>query len=296
MKKQIVGLCLGVFWLGMLSADAADGPVSLTRVFPNKVRYSPGEKGTVQVTLNNNSDQDQTVTLASEIAQELARITPGAGRDVTVPRGKELTVDLPMTAPREEYGCAVRVRALQGGQVIAQAEDMFSVAVNVWKVGLGADINIASSSGYSWQTPESAQNDLKKSRAHYFNWWEKMFWAPDDWGDLTPKEEKWRSGEGGRLEIKSVIKNFIALAKANGIASVTYGKCVSGGPAGWEIARRHPDWFLQSPYGQPSGGTYQYRVFSTGQVEHYQRQCRRSRPMVLSLPAPDFAGGAGLGH
>ena len=62
--------------------------LELLRVFPNKVRYSPGEQGTVQVALRNPSDQDQTVALASEIVQELARITPGAGRDVTVPLRK----------------------------------------------------------------------------------------------------------------------------------------------------------------------------------------------------------------
>lgn len=248
-------------WASLAQAPAPVNPVQLVKIFPNKVRYQRGEQGTVQVVLHNTTATEQAVTLEGDITQELALVTPLPQRKVTVPANNDLAIDLPFTAPARDYGCAVSVRVMQDDKEIARALDMCNVAENVWNVALGASLNIGSSSGYAWQTPEGLQNDLKKSRANYFNWWEKMFWAPDDWGDLTPKEEKWRSGEGGRLEVKSTIKNFITLAKANGIASVTYGKCVSGGPAGWEIARRHPDWFLQNPYGQPSGGTYNTAYF-----------------------------------
>ncbi|HOF86791.1 MAG TPA: glutamine amidotransferase, partial [Armatimonadota bacterium] len=51
------------------------------------------------------------------------------------------------------------------------------------------------------------------------------------------------------------------LANANGIASMTYGKSTAGGPAGWEIARRHPDWFKQDAAGRIIG-TYNTDIFA----------------------------------
>jgi uncharacterized membrane protein len=71
----------------------------------------------------------------------------------------------------------------------------------------------------------------------------------------------WYSGIGGRYEIKRVIKEFIGLAQASGIVSVTYAHGTDDGPAGWELARRHPDWFVQDALGRPVG-IYDTSVFA----------------------------------
>ncbi len=233
--------------------------LQITRVFPNKVRYLRGEAGTLAVTLMNPGDAAQTVTLEGDLTQELARTTPLAPRQVTIPAGEGTTVNLPFTAPTHDYGCAARVRAKQGEAVLAEAQDVFAVADELWKVGNGAgEIGIMTMSGFPWVNPAQ---DLARCRERYYTWWEKMFWPPDDFGNMTPEAEEWFSGQGGRYEIKRVIKEFIALAKANGIASVTYGKGTAGGPAGWELARRHPDWFVQDLVGRPVG-IYDTSVFA----------------------------------
>ncbi|NIR02201.1 MAG: hypothetical protein GTN78_18730, partial [Gemmatimonadales bacterium] len=84
-------------------------------------------------------------------------------------------------------------------------------------------------------------------------WWEKEFWAPDDWGDLTPDEEQWISGQAARWENASRIQEFIADVKPQGIKSITYGKHTAGGPAGWELMRQNPEWFYATPQGTPAG-------------------------------------------
>lgn len=257
-----IGCSTALLLLGAAQAEqpvTASAPrIQLVRVFPGKVRYLPNEKGSVQVTLRNTGATDEAVTVTAELVQELARVTPLAPQPATLPAEKETTVDLPFTAPAQEYGCAVRVQAMQNGTVLARAQDMFAVARHVWPVAIGANLTIMDMSGRPWQNPPQ---DIKTARERYFNWWEKMFWPPDDWGNMNPATESWFSGQSGRYEVKKVLKEFTRLARANGIASVTYGKSVAGGPAGWEIARQHPDWFKQDAGGRIIG-TYETELFA----------------------------------
>jgi uncharacterized membrane protein len=270
--KRHLGTFLGICCLVSLApgASRAQPPapasaVQLVTVSPNKVRYRDGEQGTVRVTLHNAAAMDQAVTLEGDLVQELALVTPLPTREVTVPGNKDTTLDLPFTAPTHEYGCAVRVRVLQGGKEIAQAQDMFNVADNVWDVAIGADLPFMGNGG-SGTPGQNPPKDIETARKFYFNWCEKMFWAPDDWGNLTPQEENWFAGEGGCYESNSVIQAFTALGKAIGLVSVTYGKNTGGGPAGWEVARQHPDWFKQDATGHFLG-TYNTDIFARYDVK-----------------------------
>jgi len=243
--------CFLCFALLALPALADESPVQIVHVTTNKVHYLRGEAGSAQVTLTNTGAQALTLSLEGEITQELARATPFPAKAVTLPAGKELTVDFPFTAPMQDYGGVIAVRAVQGGTVLARGQEMFGVSDALWNIAIGANVtDWMDQTGWPWTNPA---NGLKIARAQYFNWWEKMFWSPDMFGNLTPAEERWYSGQGGRDEIKTVIKRCAALAKANGIASITYSINTSGGPAGWEIARRHPDWYLSGENGQPRG-------------------------------------------
>ena len=262
MPRARVGLFAALLMLstayGQQTEQTNVPPIEILRVLPNKVRYLPGEQGRVQVTLRNNSITEQAAEVAGDMVQELARVTPLAPQKVTLPARKETAVEILFTAPTHEYGAAVRVRALQDGAVRAQAQDAFAVARSVWPVAIGAHLTMMDMSGRPWQDPPK---DIKIARERYFNWWEKMFWPPDDWGDMTPTGESWFSGQGGRYEVKKVLKEFTALARSNGIASVTYGKSTGGGPAGWEIARQHPDWFTEDAAGRIVG-TYDTDLFA----------------------------------
>jgi len=108
--------------------SGANVPVQLDGIRPNKVRYRRGEAGTIQVTLRNPAVAEQSVTVDGELTQELALTTPLPARAVPVPAGKTITVDLPFTAPRREYGCAARVRVKQGETLLAQEQEMFGVS------------------------------------------------------------------------------------------------------------------------------------------------------------------------
>ena len=150
------------------------------------------------------------------------------------------------------YGCEAKVTMAQGNTVLDTRSDVFNVSDNVWKVALGASgISIMGMSGYC--SPASLENDLRICRENYANWWEKMFWPPDDWGDMTPDRDEWISGQSARWESAKNIKAFIAMAKPQGIKSITYGKHGTGGPEGWELTRKHPEWFYTDEQGHVVG-------------------------------------------
>ena len=46
---------------------------------------------------------------------------------------------------------------------------------------------------------------------------------------------------------------MVAACKPHGIKSITYGKHVAMNNEGWELVRRHPDWFYMDDKGRPCG-------------------------------------------
>ena len=86
---------------------------------------------------------------------------------------------------------------------------------------------------------------------------EYFFWAPDDFGNLTPEEDQWFSGQSKYLISQQDIHAVIDAAHAQGLAAVTYGKnwmSVSGmqvGRDGVELVRQHPEWCQWMVGGSP---------------------------------------------
>jgi uncharacterized membrane protein len=236
-----------------LSFTRLDGGLALTKVRPRKLLYEPGEAGVVDVTVQNFTNHEMSGTLQLTLTQELDRADPQPTGPVMVPPGQAAEVALPFPGRTLQYGCQARVRVTQGEAVLDEVSDVFGVSDNVFRVGMGVgtgDLYMSGSSGYA--TAEKIALDVERCRETYTNWWEKMFWAPDDWGDLTPEAEEWISGQSARWENASRIREFIAALKPHGIKAVTYAQNSAKGPAGWERMRQHPEWFYANPQGTPS--------------------------------------------
>lgn len=234
-----------------LSLECLDEGLALTKVRPRKILYEPGESGFVDVTVQNFMDQEVSATLELTLIQELDRADPQPGTPITVRAGQTLEVALPFTGRTLQYGCEARVRLIQGEQILDEVSDFFGVSDNVFQVGLGGTTGlvITSSSGYA--DAETIASDVERCRTNYSNWWEKMFWAPDNWGDLTPEAEEWISGQSARWENANRIREFIAALKPHGIKAITYAQGSAKGPSGWELLRQHPEWFYAAPGGTP---------------------------------------------
>ncbi len=86
---------------------------------------------------------------------------------------------------------------------------------------------------------------------------EYFFWGPDDFGNLTPDEAQWFSGQGNYLITQADVHAVIDAAHANGLAAVTYGKNIMSTTGlqvnrdGAELTRRHPEWAQWMCSGEP---------------------------------------------
>ena len=82
---------------------------------------------------------------------------------------------------------------------------------------------------------------------------EYFFWAPDDFGNLTPEEDVWYSGQALYRISQADIHAVIDAAHADGLDAVTYGKnwMAVAGQHGVELVRRHPEWCQWMANGQP---------------------------------------------
>jgi len=143
-----------------------------------------------------------------------------------------------------------------------KAYSYFATSDNLWKVSIGA----GSPSNSALYTETYFKNLVKSWKENYINWFEVDFWAPDDWGYMTPKEEKWVSGQAARYESKNNLKFLINEAHKYGIKAITYGKGIASAPWGMEIARKNPEWFLNGLDGLSMWGYY-----DVWQVENWNK-------------------------
>ena len=242
-------------WIGLLLVlssvrltMAAD--ISLTTFQPHKLLYTPSETGTVDALVTSTRNAPATVTLTVTFVREFTPVATLPPVTVTLQPKQTNTVAIPFTAATEEYGWTVIGELKEGDTSLDRKVDVFNVADNVLKVGVGASFEMMQPSGFGWLKPE---DDIKRARQYYMNTWEKFFWAPCDWADLCPTNAEWSSGQTGRYEVGAKITTLIRLCKDNGIRSITYSQPTSAGPRGWEVARRHPEWFHLDTLGRPAG-------------------------------------------
>ncbi|MGD0094246.1 MAG: hypothetical protein ABSE73_30430 [Planctomycetota bacterium] len=248
MRITLPGLLLAMFCLGH-SQGAEPQPLQVAGVRPDKILYD--EKALVhgEVTVKNNAKAAQTVTVRAWLEWELDQATPAQESQLTVPPGQTAVAAFNWPAAPGKFGHALKAEVRLDNAVAASGEEYFSVCNDYWNVALIA------AAGYLWQQYDNfkPKSDLKWAdetvegfRREYFNGFEKFFWAPDDFLEMAPEKEIWWSGQARYLETKAGLKGLIAKAHAQGLKAVTYAKLTGGGPAGAEMARRHPEWLWQS--------------------------------------------------
>ncbi len=228
-------------------------PVKVLRARTGKIFYKPGESASAEVSLVNTADNPQHLEVRCYEVTEFNERRRLGSQMVEVAVGVTNTFRFPFTVGRMEYGRDFQVELVQDDVVVEIASDPFGVADNVWKVAIGGNASgpVGSSALYSEQ---ASLDQIREFRDHYVNCWEKYFWAPDDWGDLTPPAgATWVSCQARRVENTEKIKSQVEESHRLGIHVLTYGKCMAGGEHGWEMARAKPHWFLTDIYGRTMG-------------------------------------------
>ena len=244
---------IDTFKLWRIELYRVDKGILVQRVRSDKVYYKPGERGTLSCEVQNVTAKSIGATVEFAVRHQIAHVGSATSRRVELAPGGKRELSFEFATDDVRFGCEASVEVRAGAELLARGGDFFSVHDEFWAVGLGGTTRITGHSGLTNLTPESIERNIEELRGQYVNWWEKIFWPPDDWGDMTPETENWMSGQSARWESATNIKTFVHALKPHGIKSITYGKHVAMGPAGWEMVRRKPEWFYHNTSYQPKG-------------------------------------------
>ena len=242
----------------LAAAAGADGPaVTVQKVYPDKLLYTPAEQVRATITLATSAATDQAVTLRCTAVSQVAQAKPLGEQPVTVPAGKtaDATVTFPAAAFR--YGVELLAEVVQGGQVVARGSEAFQVAPADEVNRVGFHGGYAGPPGYGQviqDTPDCLDRAIplgaQLMREHYINIAEFFGWAPEAFHYLAPTQAEWWDGSGVyHNTLKSTVR-ALAEFHQRGIKGVAYvwGNGASG-PLGREIARQHPEWMVHNKDG-----------------------------------------------
>ncbi|MBI3921365.1 MAG: hypothetical protein HY318_08115 [Armatimonadetes bacterium] len=231
-------------------------PVRITRVWPDRIRYKPGENGTVAVAVENLSTATQTcevrVTLQHDLDEPKSLGTP----KLTVDPGKTAEVQIPLRHDGGLFGYGLKAVALVEGKEVDAAEEYFCVHSNPWAVATGAhDEEWAEYTTPWWavfytigQGDPAIDAAVLAARKDYTTCTEFFSWSPGECFYMNPKEPFWIRGNGGDLlRSKRELQREVAGLKSHGIGCITYIAYQAMGEHTLELVQQKPEWFAYSP-------------------------------------------------
>ncbi|MFA6471455.1 MAG: hypothetical protein WCU00_05370 [Candidatus Latescibacterota bacterium] len=217
-------------WLSMLMflllfPGFVYGQTEIVSVRSGKIHYLPDERAVFIGTVQNSGSAEAKATVNCRLYRHLGEEITLGSRTVTVPPKGKADSEFSFPLDGVEYGYEVQMWLEGGGKKIS---DYFGVSRNVIKIGIMGD-------------------------SPYANYTDVFAWAPDDFGNLSPKGEHWWSGQGNYDYTKARLNERMRGWHDRGVKAVTYGKGVSGGPTGMDILIEHPDWSCYNRFGQLGG-------------------------------------------
>ncbi|MHB9132882.1 MAG: hypothetical protein ACYDBB_17580 [Armatimonadota bacterium] len=236
-------LVLVVFLTLLATVLPVQAEMHIKKAAADKIFYEPGMTATFEVTIANPDGAPASATLKVELVSDVDIREKLTEQTLTIDAGKEFT----WTKTRKldpVMGMGLVATLSRGGAVLAAKEDIFSCARSVHQVMIHGYGNHG-----GWQFSGRIDKELDtypktfadQLRSTYGNYTEKFGWAPSDMDCLTPKEDRWWSGQTAYNESKT---NMLAMIKAfhdQGIKVVTYGKASAGGVTGYELLRKYPE-------------------------------------------------------
>ena len=252
---------------------------AIIKVWPTKLCFRPGEWGSGYVTLANGMGQPRTGQLKVSIRSGLGAQQPLIVTNITLNTSESRQVPVVWKiGETEEFGRELRADLVDAdGKVTDSQGEYFTIGWNNYRLGQCRLIR-----PWTWDKDDKTmpaispqdrwfgdhnEGSVPPIRRAYATVTEYFFWAPDDFGNLTPEEEHWFSGQAQYLISQADIHAVIDAAHDNGIAVVTYGKNWMGVAGlqvkrdGIELVRQHPEWCQWMVNGHPkwSFNVDQYR-------------------------------------
>ncbi len=220
--------------------NSAGTEIYLLRARPDKLFSWQGEAVHGSATIFNNSDAAKPLTVRAWITNGLDSVVGRQEKTVEVPPfGKKQAEFSWPAAQVQPYGHAMNFEVMLEGKLIASGDDFFSSADNVWAVGIAGGHPVACTAD---QVRDMAgiESAVESVRENYTNTFEKFFWAPDDFANMTPKTEKWYSGQTRYHEQWDRLKHMCDYGRQIGVMPTTYGKAVGSGSGARDAILKRP--------------------------------------------------------
>jgi uncharacterized membrane protein len=237
--------------------------IEVFKVWPSKICYRPGEKARGTITLWNGTAQPADVQLAVSLVSGLEDVKPLKTFRLKLSAKTQKEVAVNWRVDEREFGRELRAELKDTrGQTLDLKGEYFTVGWNNYRLGQSRLVQPWTWDQHAKTFPVITPEDRWKIwipgvRNAFAVVTEYFFWAPDDFGNLTPGKDMWFSGQATYLISQADIHAVIDAAHSQGIAAVTYGKdwmSVSGtqaGRDGVELVRMHPEWCQWKGNGQP---------------------------------------------
>ncbi|MBI3922356.1 MAG: hypothetical protein HY318_13125 [Armatimonadetes bacterium] len=216
--------------------DAKPDTVTIVLIRPTKLLYAPNENAQVTLKLHNTSDAPQAGTLRCFLVRDIEVAKPIYEGAVSIPPKQITSLPVVFNVGPENFGRAVRAQFLQDGKVVDEWEDYFHVADEFILVHMGT--------GFLSAPHDTTFFSMYTTAGMYFA---RM---PSDFGYGAPKENKWLSGQAMYQIDRQLMINEIAFYRTLGLKCYNYRNPSFCGQAGYEIARRHPEWVLREKQGR----------------------------------------------
>jgi hypothetical protein len=221
--------------------NAQPDTILLVEARPEKLFNFSGEPVRASVVLANPGGSPRTATVKAWLEQGLDRKAHEQTRQVTVPAGgvEPLVFTWPPAAITP-FGQAFATSVEVDGAVVATGGDVFTAADNVWRVGWAGGHPVAFTAEHV-KDLAGIERAVDAYRDRYITTFEKFFWAPDDFAEMTPEMPEWFSGQARYHENLERLIHMCAHGLQVGVLPTTYGKSIGSGPAARDFIRAHPE-------------------------------------------------------
>lgn len=215
--------------------------ILLVEARPEKLFNFLGDPVRASVVLANPGKAARAATVKVWLEQGLDRQAHQQVRQVSVPSGGVET--LAFTWPPEAittFGQAFNASIEVDGVVVATGADVFTAADNVWRVGWAGSHPVALTAVHV-KDLAGIERAVDGYRDRYVNTFEKFFWAPDDFAEMTPDKPEWFSGQVRYHENLERLIHMCRHGAKVGVLPTTYGKSIGSGSAARDFIRAHPE-------------------------------------------------------
>ncbi len=226
---------------GLLCGNAFSSAF-ISDVRPSKVLYIIGEDdpGKAAITLKNSGLSDIRGTLTVMEEWEIDDSREVWKSEVDLKAEEEKVIDITWDLGSHLYGHGLRASLTVNGKVVSKKAEFFQTAKREnW-------FRMFMLNGGGLADRETRDNNPFVT---YGNFGNHFGYALSDFAALAPEPKIYYSGQGSRLIVKQEMIETIRKSQELGGRHGSYVQSCGAAAAGYELARKHPEWFLRDTRG-----------------------------------------------